>query len=79
MCHSDRPVPSNSNFNFNSSLGAFSYQVATQFKSEISFCCNADKFIYVLKYRLSLFLELLEFTEDRNPWESVEQRLKEIR
>lgn len=79
MCHSDRPVPSNSNFNFNSSLGAFSNQVATQFRNEISLSCNADKFKYVLTYHLGLFVELLEFTEDRNPWESVEQRLVEIR
>ena len=28
---------------------------------------------------LVLFLELLEFSEDRSPWESVEEKLNEIR
>ena len=28
---------------------------------------------------VSFFLELLEFSEDRHPWESVEEKLHEIR
>ena len=28
---------------------------------------------------LVLFLELLEFSEDRSPWESVEEKLNDIR
>ena len=28
---------------------------------------------------LVLFTELLEFSEDRSPWESVEEKLNEIR
>ena len=28
---------------------------------------------------VSFFLELLEFSQDRHPWESVEEKLREIR
>ena len=28
---------------------------------------------------LLLFIELLEFSEDRSPWESVEEKLNDIR
>lgn len=28
---------------------------------------------------LDLFLKILEFSEDRNPWESVEEKLSAIR
>ena len=28
---------------------------------------------------LVLFIELLEFSEDRSPWESVEEKLNDIR
>ena len=31
------------------------------------------------KVILVVFIELLEFSEDRSPWESVEEKLNEIR
>ena len=40
---------------------------------------NRYNVLCVLKCYLGLFLELLEFSEDRNSWESVEQTLIEIR
>ena len=45
------------------------YATASHFKT----------FLVVLNCYLGLFLELLEFSEDRNPWESVEEKLNAIR
>ena len=40
---------------------------------------NVSRFHFLLTCDVSFLLELLEFSEDRNPWESVEEKLNAIR
>lgn len=47
---------------------------SNSFVSEVSVCCYGNWSIGFF-----FFVELLEFHEDRNPWESVEAKLNAIR
>ena len=42
-------------------------------------CLSSYQVLYVLQFDRGLFVELLEFSEDRSPWESVEEKLTAIR
>ena len=42
-------------------------------------CINTSRVHFILTCNLGLITELLEFSEDRNPWESVEEKLNAIR
>ena len=42
-------------------------------------CLNSVRFLMFIDVILDLFLKILEFSEDRSPWESVEEKLSAIR
>ena len=42
-------------------------------------CLNSFRFLMFIDVILDLFLELLKFSEDHSPWESVEEKLSAIR
>ena len=78
-CESEKNGTGTSNirrFNFNFSRGSCRNLYSLEKAKHI---LQSDAVIPSTSHPFFFFLELLEFSEDRNPWESVEEKLYEIR